>query len=74
MNRPQPNSIAGRIRSYLSEAGRPVTTREIADKFNLVGAIASAQLCQLRRLGLVRNQTRASTWGNRSRQSNWIPA
>ena len=71
---PMPNSLSGRIRAFIASAGRPVTTREVGDQFNLGGAAASAFLCQLRARGEIKNERRVYGCGHTKDQSTWKPA
>lgn len=60
MNRPQPNSVSGRIRAMIAEAKAPVSTREVAERFGITSTVASALLNQCRQRGTIRQVFRGT--------------
>lgn len=67
---PQPNSKSGRMVGYIAAQRRPVSTREIADKFGVASTVASALLNQLRNRGNLR-QVRRGTIGCKGTPATW---
>lgn len=72
MRTASPNAMCGRILTYLATLERPVSTREVADAFNLPGTVASAQLCQLLKQGRVKKAKDVRGCGQSGHQSTWV--
>ena len=72
MRTASPNSVCNRIVAWLKASDRPRSTREVGDEFGLDGALASAQLCQLRKQGKVRKAKDVRGCGHPGHQSTWV--